>query len=560
MSIRPSEPAREGASRRLLDALAPEPLANVPPAGEPPPSSAVVRFGRWVARLARDDVMLRELRSLMKARRFVGFLVSGTLLVLLVTVVVAWTHDASSSPSLHGQIVFQVFFCLAATSVCATAPTYGASMISSERERGTFEALILTRLTRLEIVRGKIAACVVAGTLLFLAQLPTAAIAFVFGGVTLLHVFWASVALLLLMVVTTSIAVAVSALAPSAAIANGGTSLSIVGMMFVMISGLVGGYSELGRPLGAMVGPLWFTDLLARQLFEPRVFTFLLLFPLVAAAMVVWLAVTVAILGLRAQTEDRSTPIKAWAVGASVALMLALAVLAGTFGPDAAKAGPLVSGFLLLCAFSTLDGPLLPRRLRSHSAGLRGRALRYGGPHALGSIRFWGGLFATVALACVAAFSFGLALRGWTPSASAAAASLFVELIGSATVATGFAVLLAWLRTGGHSAKRAVLIAGVVLVLLTFLPPVFTLVMRGDLRDPLLSTMISPWCPSAVGHFMRGSDHPARTLMILPTLFFYGGTALVLSVGVVRRVRAATAIAEARAARLQHLGGVIGRA
>jgi ABC-type transport system involved in multi-copper enzyme maturation permease subunit len=82
-----------------------------------------------------------------------------------------------------GAAVFTSLAFIQLSLVSLFAPALAAGAISGERERQTFDVLLVSRMTALEIVWGKLVASVAFMLLLILSALPIFAAVFLFGGI-----------------------------------------------------------------------------------------------------------------------------------------------------------------------------------------------------------------------------------------------------------------------------------------------------------------------------------------------------------------------------------------
>jgi ABC-type transport system involved in multi-copper enzyme maturation permease subunit len=82
-----------------------------------------------------------------------------------------------------GASVFTSLAFIQLSLVSLFAPALAAGAISGERERQTFDVLLVSRMTALEIVWGKLVASVAFMLLLILSALPLFAAVFLFGGI-----------------------------------------------------------------------------------------------------------------------------------------------------------------------------------------------------------------------------------------------------------------------------------------------------------------------------------------------------------------------------------------
>jgi ABC-2 type transport system permease protein len=91
--------------------------------------------------------------------------------------------NRTSGSAQIGAIVFSSLAFIQLSLVSLFAPALAAGAISGERERQTFDVLLVSRMTAVGIVWGKLVASVAFMLLLILAALPLFAAVFLFGGI-----------------------------------------------------------------------------------------------------------------------------------------------------------------------------------------------------------------------------------------------------------------------------------------------------------------------------------------------------------------------------------------
>lgn len=140
-------------------------------------------------------IIVKELRGRMRGRR--AFIIL-TLYVLLLAVF-AWTSQQIHVALLAGQSsyngtatygsatvgrgIFGDLLMLQTLMIAVLAPAATAGAISSEREHQTLELLVVTPISSLAIVLGKLLSALAWVFVLILASIPVTALVFVFGGV-----------------------------------------------------------------------------------------------------------------------------------------------------------------------------------------------------------------------------------------------------------------------------------------------------------------------------------------------------------------------------------------
>lgn len=135
-----------------------------------------------------NPVLLRELRGRLRTPRSY-WLLCGALLLVAVIAILIYTADYADSAGQSlfnadaGHTVFLALIVTALISVTVIAPLMAASSIAGERERQTFELVLLTQLRPFDIVIGKIAATMAYCLLFVTALTPLMAMTFLIGGV-----------------------------------------------------------------------------------------------------------------------------------------------------------------------------------------------------------------------------------------------------------------------------------------------------------------------------------------------------------------------------------------
>jgi len=221
-----------------------------------------------------NPVIINEMRTRMRGRRAYVILTlyllvlscsAGTLYSSIYTDSQGSQYDMYdlSTPNLQdgpttGKAIFAgtIFFLLILVS--HLAPAFTAASISGERERQTYEVLIVTPLKAQQIIWGKLGAVFLFLLLLILTSLPVQSLAFLFGGVELTELI---IAAIMLMVTT---------------LAFGALGLYISSLNRTAIISIVATYSILlpfiyGLPFLVLTGwsfTLPFAALLGSQQFE----------------------------------------------------------------------------------------------------------------------------------------------------------------------------------------------------------------------------------------------------------------------------------------------------
>lgn len=139
-----------------------------------------------------NPVLSRELRGRIRGNRaliiLVIYLTITAAVTLLVYAAAASSYSAGISDPEAGRGIGKAIFLTVMTAsliqVCVITPSLTAGTISGEKERQTYDLLITTLLSPLQIALGKLASALAFALLLILAALPMAGLAFLFGGVS----------------------------------------------------------------------------------------------------------------------------------------------------------------------------------------------------------------------------------------------------------------------------------------------------------------------------------------------------------------------------------------
>lgn len=153
-----------------------------------------------------NPIIIREMRSRMRGRRaFVAMTIYLTLLSCMAGSVYTFIYSENVSNNAYGltapnieygpiigKSVFTGTVLLLLSIISFIAPAFTAGAISGERERQTYEILLITPMRAAQIVWGKLGSVFIFLLLLILASLPIQSLAFLFGGVELAEVMIAA--------------------------------------------------------------------------------------------------------------------------------------------------------------------------------------------------------------------------------------------------------------------------------------------------------------------------------------------------------------------------------
>jgi ABC-2 type transport system permease protein len=210
--------------------------------------------------IVKDAVSrMRSWRAPLVLTLYLGLLAAfGYSAFLIAAISEAGSHTGAAQ---IGARVFSALTFFQLTLISLFAPALAAGAVSGERERQTFDVLLVSRVTALGIVWGKLVASVAFMLLLILGALPLFAAVFLFGGIDFEQ-------FVVTQLLTVSTAVTIAAISvflssafrrtlPSTVAAYGCTFAGLVGTFLVgsMLSILIA-----ERQVGNDVHPIEFTN------------------------------------------------------------------------------------------------------------------------------------------------------------------------------------------------------------------------------------------------------------------------------------------------------------
>lgn len=139
-----------------------------------------------------NPVLTRELRGRIRGWRALIILIVYLSITGLITFLVYAAGASSFSRGVNdveagrgiGKAIFITVMVATLVQVCVITPALTAGAISGEKERQSYDLLITTLLSPLQIILGKLASALAFAMLLIFASLPMAGLAFLFGGVS----------------------------------------------------------------------------------------------------------------------------------------------------------------------------------------------------------------------------------------------------------------------------------------------------------------------------------------------------------------------------------------
>ena len=163
-----------------------------------------------------NPVFRREARTALRTWKIFTAMMCYVLMLTLVTalaLLVVWgeqVHNGFNPQNATMLYVVIAAFQLGLILLITPALTGGA--ISSERERQTLDLMLVTKMSTLSIIIGKLTSSLLVVALLIFASLPVYGVIMYYGGINLLHLFAMALYFLLVAAMTGAIAIFFSAL------------------------------------------------------------------------------------------------------------------------------------------------------------------------------------------------------------------------------------------------------------------------------------------------------------------------------------------------------------
>jgi ABC-2 type transport system permease protein len=169
-----------------------------------------------IARVVPQGVVGKDLRLRMRGWRWGGVTVLYiTVLGLIAVGFLLKKYTPTPSASTHAGIaLFQTLSIFQLFLIVFVTPASMAGAISGERQRRTWDLLVISRLSALEIVWGKLLAGMASNLLLVAASLPLYCLVFLFGGVGPRNVVGTFLVFIVTILLLGVISLIVSALTP----------------------------------------------------------------------------------------------------------------------------------------------------------------------------------------------------------------------------------------------------------------------------------------------------------------------------------------------------------
>jgi ABC-type transport system involved in multi-copper enzyme maturation permease subunit len=293
------------------------------PDGELEGSSGSLRKRLWDAVVDANPVLAKELLVTARTPTFVGAMVGTPLLLGAMVLLIRLGMSSHTNPT-AGRDLFQIYFTGLTITLGIVGAALGSTVVVQEREAGALDALKFSSLSPRQIVFGKFAAVLLANGVIVVCTLPLLAFVLSMGGVSIGYTFVGVSIAVACGVMAASVGIAVSSHVANTRRAPLG-SLLAAGLLGMGVSIWLAVASDFGRGFG----PIGVAEGYLTAPFDDRYVALLLVVPAYAIMTVLWLGYAAATSGLMDPNEDRSHPIKQWALGAYAMGMVALGACRG---------------------------------------------------------------------------------------------------------------------------------------------------------------------------------------------------------------------------------------
>jgi hypothetical protein len=329
------------------------------------PTTVLQRAWQWL--VDANPVLAKEILVTSRTPAYAGAIVGTPLLLAGIVLAARWmTNDLA----FDGSPVVRLYLVWVAIFLGALGAILGSTLVVHDRENGTLEALRFSRVRASSIALAKLASVVFAQVVVVACTLPLIGYFVVSSGVSLAGIAVAAALALALGALTAAVGIGVSAHAPNTRVAH---VVSLFGAALIWIA-VCAWYAASWRLTGCLHG----CDAIDGYLdapFDRRYVSLLIVIPACGFAIVLWGGIAAAISGLLDTSEDRSLPIKRWAL--SAVAMVALATYAAANGAEAGARATIAGLALFVTAlgavvlhFAFVGEPLSPsHRMRARPPG-----------------------------------------------------------------------------------------------------------------------------------------------------------------------------------------------
>lgn len=175
-------------------------------------------------------VSTRSLRLSMAVLVF-NFIAAAVTLIEM-NEVVDYARKTSSIDYTSFLKIFRIVVFVPAVLLVFVAPSFISGSISDERQRGTLEILLTTKMTAKSIVAGKFLSLFSSIMLILVSQLPIMAILFLYGGITVIDIIKLAINFFIFVVLLISTGIFCSTIARKTSVATALLYLAVLVLFF----------------------------------------------------------------------------------------------------------------------------------------------------------------------------------------------------------------------------------------------------------------------------------------------------------------------------------------
>jgi len=158
-----------------------------------------------------------------------NFIVAAVTLIEM-NEVVDYARKTSSIDYASFLQIFKIVIFLPVILIIFVAPSFISGVISDERQRGTLEILLTTKMTTKSIVFGKFLSLFASIMLILVSQLPIIAILFLYGGITVLDIIKLVINFFVFVVLIISMGIFCSSIARKTSVATAILYSAVLGL------------------------------------------------------------------------------------------------------------------------------------------------------------------------------------------------------------------------------------------------------------------------------------------------------------------------------------------
>jgi len=332
--------------------------------------------------------MACDIRQAQRTGRTIFLLVAMAVLLGLLVLGIGSAFGMTNGPPNLGAILFQVYFSLVYFAVTIVAPALAAAGTAAEKDRRTWDAMVLTGASLRTIAQGKFLASGLAVVAFLLLVSPASILTLLLGGVSAAEVIFAFALLLVIGLVAVAYGVSVGAAAQgtaSATLVAMASALAAAPLLFVGVGFGMSVFAHATWPEVPTFSPVWLPLAYARGRFDAWYAVLLILLPVAVVTLSLWFLYEVTVARLSSERDDRISGLKRWYL-VSLPIVTAIAAIPGFMTHGSTRLSAWIAGlaglflFVTSCAYVFAgDALAAPRRVefewKQRNAGWAARVL-----------------------------------------------------------------------------------------------------------------------------------------------------------------------------------------